>query len=101
MAVEHTHQGGAAALGEGAGVVAGELGGDAWSEGHHAPAIGPWEVAFCRLRRNKTALASGQASLAETPGAKAITLPRSVRGSWRFAGCGATRRRWRSWDCSS
>ena len=57
MAVEHTHQGGAAALNEGAGVVAGELGGDAWSEGHHAPAIGPWKLAFRRLRRNKTALA--------------------------------------------
>src|SRR5438876_1736023 len=58
MAIEHTHQGSAAALGEGAGVVAGELGGDAWSEGHHAPAIGPWKLAFRRLRRNKVALAS-------------------------------------------
>jgi peptide/nickel transport system permease protein len=57
MAIEHTHQGAAAALGEGAGVVAGELGGDAWSEGRHAPAIGPWKLAFRRLRRNKTALA--------------------------------------------
>jgi len=57
MAVDHTHEGGAAALSEGAGVVAGELGGDAWSEGHHAPAIGPWKLAFRRLRRNKTALA--------------------------------------------
>jgi peptide/nickel transport system permease protein len=56
LAIEHTHQG-AAALGEGAGVVAGELGGDAWSEGRHAPAIGPWKLAFRRLRRNKTALA--------------------------------------------
>ena len=57
MAVEHTHQGGAAGLSDGAGVVAGELGGDAWSEGRHAPAIGPWKLAFRRLRRNKTALA--------------------------------------------
>jgi peptide/nickel transport system permease protein len=57
MAVEHTHQGGAAGLGEGAGVVTGELGGDAWSEGRHAPAIGPWKLAFRRLRRNKVALA--------------------------------------------
>jgi peptide/nickel transport system permease protein len=57
MAIDHTHQGGAAALSEGAGVVAGELGGDAWSEGHHAPAIGPWKLAFRRLRRNKVALA--------------------------------------------
>jgi peptide/nickel transport system permease protein len=43
--------------GEGAGVVSGELGGDAWSEGRHAPAIGPWKLAFRRLRRNKVALA--------------------------------------------
>jgi peptide/nickel transport system permease protein len=29
---------------------------DAWSEGRHAPAIGPWRLAGRRLRRNKTAL---------------------------------------------
>src|SRR5947209_4553022 len=57
MAIEHTQGGGAAALGEGAGVVAGELGGDAWSEGRHAPAVGPWRLAGRRLRRNKVALA--------------------------------------------
>src|SRR5579864_6464181 len=42
----------------GAGVILGESGGDAWSEGHHAPAIGPWQLAFRRLRRNKVAMAS-------------------------------------------
>ncbi len=31
--------------------------GDAWEEGHHAPAIGPWKLALRRLRRNKVALA--------------------------------------------
>src|ERR1700729_231662 len=31
--------------------------GDAWSEGRHAPAIGPWRLAGRRLRRNKLALA--------------------------------------------
>ena len=31
--------------------------GDAWDEGHHAPAIGPWKLALRRLRRNKVALA--------------------------------------------
>jgi peptide/nickel transport system permease protein len=41
----------------GGGVVAGHLGGDAWSEGRHAPAIGPWQLAGRRLRRNKVALA--------------------------------------------
>jgi peptide/nickel transport system permease protein len=30
---------------------------DAWSEGRHAPAIGPWRLAGRRLRRNKVALA--------------------------------------------
>ena len=40
----------------GAGVILGESGGDAWSEGRHAPAIGPWNLAFRRLRRNKVAL---------------------------------------------
>ena len=34
----------------------GELRGDDWSEGRHAPAIGPWKLAFRRLRRNKVAL---------------------------------------------
>ena len=29
---------------------------DPWSEGQHAPAIGPWKLAGRRLRRNKTAL---------------------------------------------
>jgi peptide/nickel transport system permease protein len=43
--------------GAGAGVVLGEQGGDEWSTGHHAPAIGPWQLAFRRLRRNKVALA--------------------------------------------
>ncbi len=44
------------AIGDGAGVLTGELGGDAWSEGRHAPAIGPWRLAARRLRRNKVAL---------------------------------------------
>ncbi|HET9103618.1 MAG TPA: ABC transporter permease [Solirubrobacteraceae bacterium] len=30
--------------------------GDDWSEGHHAPAIGPWKLALRRLRRNRVAL---------------------------------------------
>src|SRR5436305_14559771 len=30
---------------------------DAWSEGRHAPAVGPWRLAGRRLRRNKVALA--------------------------------------------
>ncbi|MGI8713898.1 MAG: ABC transporter permease [Solirubrobacteraceae bacterium] len=30
---------------------------DPWTEGHHAPAIGPWRLAGRRLRRNKLALA--------------------------------------------
>jgi hypothetical protein len=30
---------------------------DPWSEGKHAPAIGPWRLAGRRLRRNKVALA--------------------------------------------
>jgi peptide/nickel transport system permease protein len=42
--------------GAGAGVILGEQGGDAWSEGRHAPAIGPWQLAARRLRRNKMAL---------------------------------------------
>jgi peptide/nickel transport system permease protein len=29
---------------------------DAWSEGRHAPAVGPWRLAGRRLRRNKVAL---------------------------------------------
>jgi peptide/nickel transport system permease protein len=33
--------------------------GDAWEAGHHAPAVGPWKLAFRRLRRNKMALAFG------------------------------------------
>ena len=40
----------------GGGVVLGESGGDAWTEGQHAPAIGPWKLAFRRLRRNKVAM---------------------------------------------
>src|SRR6201986_847580 len=43
--------------GAGSGIVLGEHGGDDWAEGKHAPAIGPWKLAFRRLRRNKTALA--------------------------------------------
>ncbi|MEO6858043.1 MAG: ABC transporter permease [Solirubrobacteraceae bacterium] len=31
--------------------------GDAWEEGHHAPAIGPWKLAIRRLRRNQMAMA--------------------------------------------
>jgi peptide/nickel transport system permease protein len=31
--------------------------GDAWEAGHHAPAIGPWQLAFRRLRRNKVSIA--------------------------------------------
>ncbi len=31
-------------------------GGDSWDEGHHAPAIGPWKLAFRRLRRNKVTI---------------------------------------------
>jgi peptide/nickel transport system permease protein len=30
--------------------------GDAWEEGRHAPAIGPWALALRRLRRNKVAM---------------------------------------------
>lgn len=41
----------------GAGVVVGELGQDEWTEGRHAPAVGPWRLAGRRLRRNKVALA--------------------------------------------
>ena len=42
----------------GDGVVVGvETGsGDAWSEGQHAPAVGPWKLAGRRLRRNKLAI---------------------------------------------
>jgi peptide/nickel transport system permease protein len=29
---------------------------EAWEGGHHPPAIGPWKLAFRRLRRNKVAL---------------------------------------------
>ena len=32
---------------------------DPWSQGHHAPAIGPWRLAGRRLRRNKLALIFG------------------------------------------
>ncbi len=32
---------------------------DPWSQGHHAPAIGPWRLAGRRLRRNKLALTFG------------------------------------------
>src|ERR1700744_1039273 len=42
--------------GAGSGIVLGEHGGDDWAEGKHAPAIGPWKLAFRRLRRNKTAI---------------------------------------------
>ena len=60
MALERSlrsRQGEEPASGEGAGVVLGEQAGDAWSEGHHAPAIGPWKLALRRLLRNKVALA--------------------------------------------
>jgi peptide/nickel transport system permease protein len=42
----------------GAGVVIGgdHSGGGDWSEGRHAPAIGPWKLAFRRLRRNKVSM---------------------------------------------
>ena len=44
--------------GSGAGVVitSGQETGDDWEAGHHAPAIGPWKLAFRRLRRNKVAM---------------------------------------------
>src|SRR5579875_1241789 len=29
---------------------------DAWGEGRHAPAIGPWKLAWRRLRRNKLSM---------------------------------------------
>ncbi|MBO0821578.1 MAG: hypothetical protein J2P26_12100, partial [Nocardiopsaceae bacterium] len=35
----------------------GEPGGDAWSEGRHSPAVGPWRLAARRLRRNYVAQA--------------------------------------------
>ena len=45
-------------LDSGAGLLVAEApAGDAWSEGRHAPAIGPWRLAGRRLRRNKMALA--------------------------------------------
>lgn len=34
-----------------------EPGHDPWSEGQHAPAVGPWKLAWRRLRRNRVALA--------------------------------------------
>ena len=46
---------------DGAGVVmssGGGDGGDDWSEGRHAPAIGPWKLAGRRLRRNKLSMAA-------------------------------------------
>ena len=41
----------------GGGVVLGDTSaGDAWTEGQHAPAVGPWQLAFRRLLRNKVAM---------------------------------------------
>ena len=37
-------------------ITSGQGGGDDWETGHHAPAIGPWKLAFRRLRRNKVAM---------------------------------------------
>src|SRR5689334_22528187 len=31
-------------------------GAETWEQGTHAPAIGPWKLAFRRLRRNKVAM---------------------------------------------
>jgi peptide/nickel transport system permease protein len=42
--------------GETFGNVGGSAPNDPWAEGSHAPAIGPWRLAFRRLRRNKVAL---------------------------------------------
>jgi peptide/nickel transport system permease protein len=62
MAVDRSYRtpvdaGSAVREGAGSGVVLGEHGGDDWAEGKHGPAVGPWQLAFRRLRRNKVALA--------------------------------------------
>ena len=57
MAIEPASQSGSASGGAGV-VLGGDGGGDDWSEGRHAPAIGPWKLAGRRLRRNKLAMAA-------------------------------------------
>jgi peptide/nickel transport system permease protein len=59
MAIEPASQSSSAPAGAGV-VISGDRGGgrDDWSEGRHAPAIGPWKLAFRRLRRNKVSMAA-------------------------------------------
>jgi peptide/nickel transport system permease protein len=59
MAIEPASQSSSAPAGAGV-VLSSDRGGggDDWSEGRHAPAIGPWKLAFRRLRRNKISMAA-------------------------------------------
>src|SRR4051794_19098922 len=56
MALEPTLRQPTGHAGAGVIITSDKKGADTWEQGAHAPAIGPWKLAFRRLRRNKVAM---------------------------------------------